>query len=121
MPWAEAGVPHLAGPRERVVQRLEILHRLAVVELPGAPGVTACQRNPWLGGDNRSERWNRRGGVAWHSGLAASLALCPEQVRRSDLRTLSVVFAGFESRTLAWSLVAKPGEGRGGVHPEQHG
>ncbi len=41
------------------------------------PGVTACQLNPWLGGDNRSGRLNASGGAAWPSGLAATLALLP--------------------------------------------
>ena len=41
------------------------------------PGVTACQLNPWLGGDNRSGRLNSWGGAAWPSGLAASRALLP--------------------------------------------
>ncbi len=31
---------------------------VATQEQGGPPGVTACQLNPWLGGDNRSGRLN---------------------------------------------------------------
>ncbi len=40
-------------------------------------GVAACQLNPWLGGDNRSEKLNTWGGLAGLSGLAETLALVP--------------------------------------------
>ncbi len=68
-----------------------------------SPGVTACQLNPWLGGDKRSGRLKTWGGAAWPPGLAAILALLSNRFAEAASMSWVLPCAALESRAWGWS------------------
>ena len=57
----------------------------------------------WLGGDNRSGRLNMWGGVAWFSGLVASVALPLK--RFAELAFCLVCVAQRRTRISVWGMI----------------